>query len=449
MKAEVEALIVEALRYRSQLEYVKSLSCLENAINLHPDQVYPRIHYALTFRELGAHEKAMREIEIAVQIAPLDFNALCEAGRTARDYGNYNLSLEYFTRAELIEGVDKKTIFNEKFHVFLALGRFYEAENLALGAYHSNELHARSQLAECCWRASKSAQTKELIQSKPLPAEVKYILERMQRLIVPKNIDKEVPMNQVYRVQETLNMNSAVRTSFENFKSLGLASNLKKNDDEPIWWGRPYDYAIIENSGIDFQDKRIADLGARDGFLGAYFSKDASEVHVSDYFEEWNDEWHSLGLSQQTSRMKDWETKWTKMAQRPERLIFSKQDITELNYPNNFFDITLCTSVIEHVWPMDVKAMSEIVRVTKPGGFIAISTEMSLLNRFHRGNFWYDEVSLFSRLIAPFDVVIEGNFSFSLDCKTNDSERYELIDGKLNKFVSCIFILRKIDIKVA
>ncbi len=45
-----------------------------------------------------------------------------------------------------------------------------------------------------------------------------------------------------------------------------------------------------------------------------------------------------------------------------------KMDIHEIPFPENHFDVVLCNHVLEHV-DDDIKAMSEIYRVLKPGGY--------------------------------------------------------------------------------
>lgn len=46
----------------------------------------------------------------------------------------------------------------------------------------------------------------------------------------------------------------------------------------------------------------------------------------------------------------------------------SKQDMVNLTYANNSFDVILCSDVLEHIQD-DKKAMSELYRVMKPGGW--------------------------------------------------------------------------------
>ena len=44
-----------------------------------------------------------------------------------------------------------------------------------------------------------------------------------------------------------------------------------------------------------------------------------------------------------------------------------KMDVTDIQYPENSFDVIFCSHVLEHV-PDDRKAMGELYRVLKPGG---------------------------------------------------------------------------------
>lgn len=53
-----------------------------------------------------------------------------------------------------------------------------------------------------------------------------------------------------------------------------------------------------------------------------------------------------------------------------------KQDITNITHPDNTFDVILCNHVLEHIRD-DHKAMSELYRVMRPGGWAILQTPMN------------------------------------------------------------------------
>lgn len=54
-------------------------------------------------------------------------------------------------------------------------------------------------------------------------------------------------------------------------------------------------------------------------------------------------------------------------------LAMQKQDLTNLSFSDNYFDAILCYHVLEHIVD-DRKAMSELFRVLKPGGWAILQT---------------------------------------------------------------------------
>jgi ubiquinone/menaquinone biosynthesis C-methylase UbiE len=54
-----------------------------------------------------------------------------------------------------------------------------------------------------------------------------------------------------------------------------------------------------------------------------------------------------------------------------------KMDITQIEYPSESFDAIICSHVLEHVQD-DRRAMSELYRVLKPGGWAVLQVPLSL-----------------------------------------------------------------------
>lgn len=54
-----------------------------------------------------------------------------------------------------------------------------------------------------------------------------------------------------------------------------------------------------------------------------------------------------------------------------------KMDITDIQFPDNYFDVIICSHVLEHIID-DSKAMSELYRTLKPGGLAILQVPFSL-----------------------------------------------------------------------
>ena len=67
-------------------------------------------------------------------------------------------------------------------------------------------------------------------------------------------------------------------------------------------------------------------------------------------------------------------------------LAMRHMDITALNLDDNTFDFVICCHVFEHI-PNDRKAMTEILRVLKPGGWAILQVPIDIkLKRTHEGS---------------------------------------------------------------
>lgn len=57
--------------------------------------------------------------------------------------------------------------------------------------------------------------------------------------------------------------------------------------------------------------------------------------------------------------------------------VMLKMDITDIQFPDDFFDAIICNHVLEHIID-DGKAMSELYRTLKPGGWAILQVPLSL-----------------------------------------------------------------------
>lgn len=58
-------------------------------------------------------------------------------------------------------------------------------------------------------------------------------------------------------------------------------------------------------------------------------------------------------------------------------LAAAQMDITDIKYEDNYFDVVICNHVLEHISD-DRKAMAELYRVLKPGGWAILQVPISL-----------------------------------------------------------------------
>ncbi|WP_442505078.1 class I SAM-dependent methyltransferase [Novipirellula sp. SH528] len=63
-----------------------------------------------------------------------------------------------------------------------------------------------------------------------------------------------------------------------------------------------------------------------------------------------------------------------------------KMDLTEIEYPNNSFDVVYCSHVLEHI-PDDRKAMREIFRVLRRGGWAILQVPIT-------SNFTFEDATI-------------------------------------------------------
>ncbi len=230
-----------------------------------------------------------------------------------------------------------------------------------------------------------------------------------------------IPLNQSYRVKATLKAYPRIAEIKREFE-LWITSSTDYHKA-----GRTYDDAITLYR-IDFTDKKVCELGARDSFLSPYLTKVAASVDASDIFTGWGD----LGT------IMKWRGLWMECAINPDRLRVSKRDMRDTAYKDNMFDVVVSFSAIEHIaFDGDIKAAREMARICKPGGFVVIGTDMAATHRFSNGYF-YDAQSLFDRIINPTGCVLFSEHDFSWARADHSKSVHQIFFS-----TCCIFVLRK------
>jgi SAM-dependent methyltransferase len=272
----------------------------------------------------------------------------------------------------------------------------------------------------------------------------------------------KITLNQLYRRSKTFEEVPIVKSMFDeltlfsekyilDLKPPGMYSNNTK-------YGRIYDYSVLSScTDVNFKDKVICDLGARNGFWGIYLSQIAKRVDISDYFDGWETGCEN-GLYNFENEEKFVKTICSRIGT-SDKVNVHHQDITNITYDDNSYDIVLCTSVIEHMYTQvendgkyigDIQGMKHMERICKPGGYVLLSTDMSPLKntelpstsieRWYSGTYWYNEKDLFDRIINSTSLELVGEYDFSFENPHND----DMNDHQTGFTVSpVILILRK------
>jgi ubiquinone/menaquinone biosynthesis C-methylase UbiE len=135
--------------------------------------------------------------------------------------------------------------------------------------------------------------------------------------------------------------------------------------------------------------RSILDVGAGTGRYGASFARDFpdSTVYVTDMTDE------SLSLAKRLAE----EVGVT-------NVVFQKEDVGALSFPDDFFDVVFSDVVLQHV-PNRADAMKEMTRVLKPDGTLIVSA-VNIWNPPHTLYKW-----LLKILREPYPYGYEKSFS--------------------------------------
>jgi len=107
--------------------------------------------------------------------------------------------------------------------------------------------------------------------------------------------------------------------------------------------------SVLKKLVLNWEDKKIYELSSRGPFF-RFLHKRASHLTYSEYFDD-------VTPGAYKGRVQC-------------------QDVQELTYDNESFDLCTCTEVFEHV-PNDRKGFREIYRVLKPGGLFLFTVPLS------------------------------------------------------------------------
>lgn len=134
----------------------------------------------------------------------------------------------------------------------------------------------------------------------------------------------------------------------------------KENYEEKIKNCYSYSHIVRKNhinKMIDLKDGKIVDIGCGPGVITYNLLLRGYEVWGIDISEAMINE----------ARKKIEQTEFKDTAH------FSVGDITSLQLPNDYFDVVVCSGVLEYLENKDELAIKEIYRILKPNGFAIIA----------------------------------------------------------------------------
>lgn len=123
-------------------------------------------------------------------------------------------------------------------------------------------------------------------------------------------------------------------------------------------------------------------------------------------------------------------TKWYKKHNVTPVIEVQHQDMEKLTYPDNSFDIVTCINALDHTFNAE-KALQELIRICKPGGYVYIDCCLEQLNTGHKHHWNADEQGVFDNFYESFDL---KKYGFEIKLIDNGMERrYNHIIATLKK----------------
>ncbi|MCJ7443173.1 MAG: class I SAM-dependent methyltransferase [Methanotrichaceae archaeon] len=126
-------------------------------------------------------------------------------------------------------------------------------------------------------------------------------------------------------------------------------------------------YDLFNSCGISLSPQMIVlDVGAGLGMHAAYLAQKFSEVYCADIIN------YSTLYDRALIKLLEEKYRRNNLSVPMERIRFFETDATNLFFENDFFDLSISINSLEHISDPH-QALAEMLRVTKPGGYIYIS----------------------------------------------------------------------------
>lgn len=147
------------------------------------------------------------------------------------------------------------------------------------------------------------------------------------------------------------------------------------NAPSPLHWSRQGEWPwVMRNIDLQYYH-RVLDVGSGWSVLKFALARDCQEWVAMD-----NDA-HTLGKAEQT-------IKRLNPIHKPIHQVLG--DVRVIPYPDNWFDQVVCVSVVEHLKEGVEKAITELVRVLKPGGKLLLTMDVRVKGDVSEGDFYLD-----------------------------------------------------------
>ncbi len=168
-----------------------------------------------------------------------------------------------------------------------------------------------------------------------------------------------------------------------------LAQDWNQNYSKSILFSERLEKIKKLTSSIQLEHKNVLDIGCGSGMISAYFCEAGSSVF-------------GIDISENMIRQAD-----DFIRSRNLKATFNIGDATRLQFPDNYFDLISCISVIEWL-DNDIGAILEIKRVLKKDGFaiVSVPNRSSWFRKIEKGIFKLKSI------FTPFLKVNPGYLSF-------------------------------------